>query len=230
VECFNQTIQFASQGTSIPISREGGTKKHLVAPLSVSGEADSSYLPELEPSSDRSVGRYAIRHGRIELRPELRPDGRPETYANLRVWVTDGAVANAVGPGQITGFAKDAPFDTLRITNTVSAAGGADSEGYSDARARFAEALLSRDRIVTETDLVNAVRAFDRRVVKVKTRSRLVRTSHGLKRVQEVMASLDREGFTDAAVEEELLKGGLAHHLEARLLHGTELELRVRWE
>jgi hypothetical protein len=230
VECFNQTIQFASHGTSVPISREAGTKKYLVAPLSISGESESMYLPELQPSGDRCVGRYAIRNGRIEFRPALSPDGKPETYANVRVWLTDGAVGNGVGPGQITSFAKGGPFETLRITNPVAAAGGTDDEGYSDARARVAETLLSRDRVVTEMDLITSVRAYDRRIVEAEVSSRLVRTPHGLRRVQQVTAKLDRDGFTDASVEVELLKNGLQHHLETRLLHGTGLSLGVTWK
>jgi hypothetical protein len=230
VECFNQTIQFASHGTSIPVSREAGTKKYLVAPLSISGESESMYLPELQPSSDRCVGRYAVRNGRIELRPALRPEGKPEEYANVRVWLTDGTIGNGVGPGQITGFAKGGPHETLRIANPVAAAGGTDEEGHADARARIAEALLCRDRIVTKLDLIAAVRAYDRRIVEAEVGSRLVRTTHGLRRVQQVMAKLDRDAFTDAAVEVEILKNGLTHHLESRLLHGTGLNLGVTWK
>jgi len=230
VECFNQTIQFATQGTSIPVSREAGTKRYLVAPLSISGESESAYHPELQPSSDRCVGRYAVRNGRIELRPALLPEGKPELYANVRVWLTDGAIGNAVGPGQITGFAKGGPFETLRIANPVAAAGGTDDEGYSSTRVRIAETLLSRDRIVTENDLITAVRAYDRRIVEAEVSSRLVRTTHGLRRVQQVKAKLDRDGFTDAPVEVELLKNGLTHHLEARLLHGTGLSLGLTWK
>lgn len=229
VECFNQTIQFSSQGTSIPISREAGTKKYLVSPLSISGESDSKYVPELEPSRDHCVGRYAIRNGRIELRPALRPDGKPETYANLRVWVTDGVIGNAVGPGQVTGFARGGPFETLRTTNPVAAAGGTDEESYSDGRARLAETLLSRDRIITRTDLITAVRAYDRRIVDAEVSLQFVRTTRGMKRVQQVVAKLDRDGFTDAEVEVRLLKGGLARYLEARLLHGTGLKLETAW-
>src|SRR5262249_27891632 len=35
VECFNQTSHAATHGTSIPASREAGTKRYLVAPLSI---------------------------------------------------------------------------------------------------------------------------------------------------------------------------------------------------
>jgi len=229
VECFNQTIQFSSQGTSIPISQEGGTRRHLVSPLAVLGEANGRYLHELEPSPDKDAGRYAVRNGRIELRPAKSLDGIPEAYASVRVWVTDGTTGNAVGPGRITGFGKGGKFDMLRVTNPVPAAGGTDGEDFAGARSRFAEALLSRDRIVTEADLVNTVRSFDRRILDAEIHSRLSRASCGLERVQQVIAVLDRDGFTEPAVEVPLLEQELRHHLQGRLLHGIRLDLVFEW-
>ncbi len=229
VECFNQTIQFNSQGTSIPISHEGGTKRHLVSPLAVLGESNGRYLHELEPSPDKDAGRYAVRNGRIELRPAKRLDGIPETYANVRVWVTDGTTGNAVGPGKIAGFGRGGKFDMVRVTNPVPAAGGTDGEDFAGARARFAEALLSRDRIITEADLVNAVRAFDRRILEAEIQSGLSRASYGLERVQQVIAMLDRDGFTEPAVEVPLLEQELQHHLQGRFLHGLRLDLVFEW-
>lgn len=229
VECFNQTIQFGSHGTSIPISQEGGTRRHLVSPLAVMGEGNTRYMHELEPSADKDVGRYAVRHGRIELQPAKRLDGSPEEYANVRVWVTDGTIANGVGPGQITGFGRAGTFETLRLTNPVPAAGGTDGEGFADARTRFAQALLSRDRIVTEADLVNAVRAFDRRILDAEIHAKLSRNSHGLERVQQVIAMLDRDAFVEPAVEVPLLEQELRHHLQGRFLHGIRLQLVFEW-
>jgi hypothetical protein len=229
VECFNQTIQFGSQGTSIPISREGGARRHLVSPLAVVGEANTRYLHELEPSTDKLAGRYVIRHGRIELLPAQRFDGKPEAYANVRAWVTDGATGNAVGPGQITGFGAAGVFETLRLTNPVPAAGGTNGEDFAEARARFAQALLSRDRIVTESDLVGTVRSFDRRILEAEIHSQLSRNSHGLERVQQVIAVLDRDGFIEPSVEIPVLEQELRDHLQARLLHGTRLQLAFEW-
>jgi len=229
VECFNQTIQFSKQGTSIPISQEGGARRHLVSPLAVLGETNGRYLQELEPSPDKDAGRYAVRNGRIELRPAKRLDGIPEAYANVRVWVTDGTIANAVGPGKITGFGRGGKFDMLRVTNPVPAAGGTDGEDFAKARSRFSEALLSRDRIVTEADLVNAVRSFDRRILDAEIHSRLSRADYGLERVQQVIAMLDRDGFTEPSVEVPLLEQELRQHLQGRFLHGLKLELVFEW-
>jgi len=229
VECLNQTIQFASHGTSIPISQEAGGKRHLVSPLAVMGETNTRYLHELEPSPNSQAGRFAVRNGRIELIPAARLDGKPEAYANVRAWVTDGAIGNAVGPGQITGFGRAPAFETLRITNPVPAAGGTNGEGFADARARFAQALLSRDRIVTETDLVATVRSFDRRILDAEIHSTLRRNSHGLERVQQVVAMLDRDGFIEPSVEVPVLEQELRDHLQARFVHGTRLQLAFEW-
>jgi hypothetical protein len=229
VECFNQTIQFQDQGVSIPISRDGGTRKHLVAPLAIFGESNTPYLPEMEPSKDRNAGRYAVRQGRLELRPATSPEGKLEAYANVRVWVTDGALGNSVGPGQIAGSLKASAGQNLRVVNVVAAAGGTEGENYSSAQGRFAEALLSRDRIVTEADLVTALRAFDRRIIDAEVRSAVARTGQGLQRVQRVTAFLDRDAFADAQTEVALLERELVEHLKKRFVHGIGLELQFEW-
>lgn len=229
VECFNQTVQFQDQGVSIPISREGGTRKHLVAPLALFGESNTRYLPEMEASNDRNAGRYAVRQGRLELRPAIKPDGKPEAYANVRVWVTDGALANSVEPGQIAGFLKASAGQNLRFINVVAAAGGTEGENYSSAQGRFAEALLSRDRIVTAADLVTALRAFDRRIVDAEVRAAVARTPRGLERVQQVTVFLEREAFTDPQTEVKFLERELTQHLEKRFVHGVGLELQFEW-
>lgn len=230
VECLNQTIYFQRQGTSIPISQEAGTQRFLVAPLSILGESNSAYLPELQPSTDRSAGRYAVRNGRIELQPARNADGTKEAYANMRIWTTNGKIGNNVGPGAITGFARRAAYSSVRLTNPVSAAGGTNGENYQEARDRFAEALLSRDRIVTETDLVNAVRSFDRRILDAEISSKLERTHQGLKRVENVTVTLDRDAFTDPRAELSILQEDLLCHLRGRFFYNVNLSLSMEWQ
>ncbi len=230
VECFNQTIYFDQQGTSIPISREAGTASYLVAPLSIFGETHTQYLPEFQPSSEKGVGRFATRNGRIELQPARRADGSAEAYANLRVWVTSGALGNGVGPGQVEAFAKRGTFPGVRITNPTSAAGGANTEGYEEAQSRFAEALLSRGRVVTHADLETMARSFDRRIVKADVTSRLKRSELGLQRFQQVTCWLDRDGFVDPDLEMRVLKDDLDRFLRSRFLYDTELSLELEWK
>jgi hypothetical protein len=229
VECFNQTIYFDQHGTSIPISREAGTVNYLVAPLSIFGETQTPYLSEFQPSAEAGVGRYSIRNGRVELQPAKRPDAIPEIYANLRMWITSGALGNKVGPGQVESFAKRGSFTGVRITNPTSAAGGTNAEGYEQAQSRFAEALLSRGRIVTHADLETMARSFDRRIVKAEVSSRLKRSEVGLQRWQQVVCWLDRDAFVDPDVELRMLKDDLDRFLRTRFLYDTELALELEW-
>lgn len=230
VECFNQTVYFDKQGTSIPISREAGTERYLVAPLSVFGEGGSIYLPEMQPSSREGVGRYSLRSGRLELRPARRADNTPEEYCNVRVWITAGALGNRVNPGQVESFLKKDVLSALRATNPTAAAGGADSEEFEQARDRFAAALLSRDRIVTQQDVCAAASAFDGRIRGAYATPGLERVKTGIRRLQRVTVQLDRDAFTDAAAEGPILEEGLARYLKAHLLYDTELRVQLEWK
>ena len=229
VECINQTVYFARQGTSIPISQEAGTSTHFVAPLSVMGEQGNAYLPDSEPSPDSAVGRFAIRNGRMELRPARRPGGEEESFATVRIWVTAGSIGNTVGPGQIQGLAQKKDGATLQLLNPASAAGGATAETLDDAQIRFARTLLSRDRIVTRRDLVIAVRAYDRRVRDAETRSTLERTATGLRRTQKITLVLDASDFADPPAEARILEQNLTRYLQERMLYDTRIQLATRW-
>ena len=228
VECFNQTVDFEKQGTSIPIVREeGGAASHLVAPLSIFGESGSSYLSETEPCAEPNLGRYAIRNGRVELRPASRPDGSRESYANLRLWVTAGSLGNKVGPGKVTGFLKKNQIPGLRLANPTSAAGGSDREEFSKAQARFAQALLSRDRIVTRADLTDAVRAFDSRILSTQVSPTVRRSPQGLERIERVKVRVNADDFTDPQAELPMLQDALLRHLSGRFPLGTEVTVEV---
>ncbi|MFZ0964836.1 MAG: baseplate J/gp47 family protein [Terriglobia bacterium] len=230
VECFNQSIDFGRHGKSIPVSLEGGTPRHLVAPLSVVGSQGSAYLPEFEPSTDPGLGRYALRNGRIELRPARRADGVEDTGANLRLWVTAGSAGNRVGPGQVKTLLRPGSFSGLSLSNPTAAAGGTEGETLQETQMRFAEALLSRDRIVTRADLVAASRAIDRRILKVDVSSGLDRDQHGLRRVERVKVVLNRNDFLDPAEEGRQLQQELTERLGRRVLFDTELRVDLVWE
>ena len=225
VECNNETVSFARHGTSIPVSREAGTAHHLVAPLSITGERGTDYLPELAPSPDLAAGRYTIRNGCIHLSPARHADGQADASVNLRLWVTRGSVANQVGAGQIHSFLKKTGLKALRLSSVTSAAGGTDGESLQETKARFAEALLSRDRVVTRADLLSAVRAFDRRIQVVDIASGVERTGQGLQRVQRLRLAAANDDFVNPDQELRLLMNELKSHLEERLLYDTRLEI-----
>lgn len=229
VECFNQTIRFDQHGFSIPVSKQAGTASYLVAPLAIFGEYGAEYIPEFQPSLDPGAGRYSFQNGRIVLTPARGLDDRLDTYANLRLWVTAGARANHVAAGKVQTFVK--PADPgLRINNLTAAAGGANEEAYAEARARFANAVLSRDRLVTRNDLRTALRAFDRRVLDADLLAGVQRGADGLHRVQRVILHLNRGDFIDEAEEGRVLTDEIRSYLGQRFLFDLELAVDVEWK
>jgi hypothetical protein len=229
VECFNQTVYFDKHGTSVPVSKQAGTSTYLVAPLSISGECGSAYLPEFQPSFDAGAGRYSLQNGRIILAPARSLDDRLDTYANLRLWVTTGARANHVGAGKVQVFVQPAAAG-VRVGSLTAAAGGANEEDYSQARPRFAGAVLSRDRLITRTDLITALRAFDRRVLGAELAAGLHRGGDGLQRVQRVTLHLKRADFIDSAEESRVLAEEIKAYLGQRFLYDMELAIDVEWK
>jgi hypothetical protein len=230
VECANQTVYFDQQGRSVPASCEAGTSGYLVAPAAIFGESGSPYLPEmLESSPGPNVGRYSILNGRIELRPPISVTGQPERYANLRLWVTRGKLGNRVGPGQIQSFAAQGVRADVHLLQTTWAAGGENGETYEEARARFYQALLSRDRIVTREDLTTAAHAFDRRLGKIRVNTRLERTSSGLQRTHHLTIGMSRDDFADPAAESPVLQDELTRFLKARMLYDEALSINWEW-
>jgi len=226
--CLNQTIYFDRQGTSIPIQHDSGTAPtYPVALMAVLGEDEVKYLPQFEPSASPRVGRYTIRNGRIDFTPALRRDGSQQAYANLRMWVTNGTLGNSVGPGRVTGFLRKGLVAGVRVTNPTAAAGGSNDEQFQSAHARFASALLARDRIVTAEDLRAAARAFDWRIRDAVTSPALERTQQGLRKVERVRVWVDRTAFLDLDTEVRMLKDQLASFLQNRSLNETTLRLEV---
>jgi hypothetical protein len=228
VECFNQTVRFSEHGTCIPIaSDEGGAGGHLVSAISIVGESTGPYQHEMQSVTNEGRGRYGIRNGRIDLQPGISSDGRQDGYANLRVWVTKGRVGNTVGPGQVSSFGNRNPDTNLKLGNPTAAVGGTDGEDLAPARERFASSLLSRDRIVTRSDVINSARSFDSRIVTAEVAAGVVRTEHGLQRVEHVTIRVKKGDFVDPAEELRILREGLLRHLSSRFPHGTRLSVEL---
>ena len=228
--CRNQTVHFKKDGTSIPIGiKTSGSRELMVAPLSVSSRDYRSYAQGIQPRSDGIQGWFEIRNERIQLHPGMQLDGSEEESANLRLWLTNGALGNLMAPGDIAGFASSATFDDIRVTQMTSSAGGADGEEYALAERRFAETMLSRGSVVTRADLETAAIAYDRRVLSATVESRIDRRPEGLRRVARLWLSLDPDGFTDRDLELPVLQQGLTRLLEARLIEGTLLDVRFEW-
>jgi hypothetical protein len=229
IECFNQTVYFDKHGTSIPVGKDGGAQYYLVAPISIFGESGSEYVPKFQPTFDDRVGRYTLENGRIGLTPARNSDDRPDTYVNLRLWLTAGARAKEVGPGKIQEFAEPAAAG-LRISNLTAAAGGADEESFAEARSRFAEAVLSRDRLITRSDVITALRAFDRRVLGATLAAGLERGAQGMKRIQQITVQLNREDFIDPLEEGRILAEEIRLYFGQQFFYDMDLAISLEWK
>jgi hypothetical protein len=228
VECFNQTIHFAINGTTIPVSRETGGRSFLVAPLSVAGESGETYLPEFQPSMYAGVGRYRLHQGHLTLLPGKMRDGQDETYANLRLWMTAGAAGNQMGVGQLQSF-LNAPARGLSVENITAGAGGSDGEGLHSATRRFSEVLLSRQRLLTRSDLEVSIRSFDRRITGIDVQPILARSKRGLRRLHRITVTAMRDRFAAPEEEARELVTDLRSFLRERLPLDVDADVELAW-
>jgi hypothetical protein len=225
----NQTVQFERDGFSVPVVKEGGTPEHLVAPLSVMSLDNDVYEPAMRPGMDASAGRFELANHRLTLYPGTHGDGTPHAGANVRLWLTNGALGNRVGPGDIGGFANAAALTGIRIAPFTAASGGSDGEHIASEERRFADALLTRGRIVTRQDLETAALAIDRRILDAVTTSGIVRKDSGIRRVERVHLTLDSHAFSKPEIELPALKSQIESSLAARIVQGLELEVEFVW-
>ena len=225
----NQTVHFAKDGLSIPVNKEGETPEHLVAPLSISSENNEPYEAGTKIGANASAGWYELQNGRLTLHPGLSRDGSAHEAANVRFWLTNGSLGNQVGPGDITGFSNAAALQGVRIVAFTAASGGSDGEDMASEERRFADALLTRGRIVTEEDLRAAALAIDRRVLKAAIDSGIERGAAGLERVLRLELTLDSHGFSKPELELPPLQSQIATALQSRLVQGLGLRVEFVW-
>ena len=225
----NQTIRFERDGISIPVVKEGGTPEHLVAPLAVMSVENEPYEASTRPGADPSAGRFELHNNRLTIYPGRHRDGSVHDGANVRLWLTNGALGNRVGPGDINGFANAASLTGVRLAPFTAASGGSDGEHMATGERRFADALLSRGRIVTRQDLETAALAIDRRILEAVTSSGVVRRDEGIRRVERVQLTLDSAAFLKPEIELPALKSQIEASLGGRLVQGMELEVAFTW-
>ena len=228
VEVLNQTIYFENDGTSIPFNG-GGRARYLVRPISIKGENGSEYLHEVDPTATELTGRYRFRRDRLEIEPARTARGVSDRFANVRLLLSNGKLANGVSTGAVTTFLKKISIPALKVTNLNGAAGGTDGESFVQAQNRFAELLLSRERAVTYADLQAIVKAFEPRVRNLNCLATLERTPTGLRRVQRITAALDRHSFTAPDEESIILQRELEAHLQERALLGLNIRVAIEW-
>ncbi len=225
----NQTIEFARDGISIPVTKSSGTPELLVAPLTVMSTENDPYEAGTQAGANAAAGRYELRNQRLTFFPGSHADGRQHTAANVRLWLTNGELGNRVGPGEISGFANAASLTGVRVAPLTAASGGSDGEEVAKEERRFADALLTRGRIVTRQDLETAALAIDRRIVKASSKSGVKRQDGALRRVESLDLTLDAGGFTNPEIELPALKSQIEVSLQSRLVQGLELAVEFTW-
>lgn len=228
IECLNQTIRFAENGTTIPISRETGGRSFLVAPLSITGESGETYLHEFQPSFQPGIGRYRLHQGHLTLLPGKMSNGEDETYANIRLWMTAGSTGNQMGVARLQSFAA-APMHSLSVENITAAAGGSDGEGLHSAQRRFSEALLSRQRLLTRADLEVSIRSFDRRITGIEVHPVLARSTRGLRRLHRITVTAGRDRFAAPDEEARALVLDLHSFLAERMPLDVDVSVELAW-
>ncbi len=225
----NQTVVFERDGISIPATKSSGTPELLVAPLTVMSVDNESYMAGTQPGASAATGRYELHNNRLTFYPGRHADGSEHTAVNVRLWLTNGALGNRVGMGDIPGFANPAALTGIRLAPLTAASGGSDGEDVASEERRFADALLTRGRIVTRQDLETSAMAIDRRVLAAATTTGMERFDDGLRRVQRLQLTLDSAGFTRPEVELPALKSQIENSLRTRLVQGMELVVEFLW-
>ena len=225
----NQTVRFAEDGLSIPVIKAGGTPEYLVAPLGINSEENEPYEAGTRIGANAAAGWFELHNGRLTLHPGAHQDGTPHLAANVRFWLTNGALGNHVGPGDISGFTNAAALQGIRIVPFTAASGGSDGEEMASEERRFADALLTRGRIVTQTDLEAAALALDRRVLQAKVESGVERGADGLERVLRLQLTLDVHAFTSPELELPPLQSQIETSLRSRLVQGQTLKVDFLW-
>lgn len=225
----NQTIHYEQDGVSVPVVKKSGTPEHLVAPLTVMSIDNDPYESASRPGADASVGRFELANNRLTLYPGTKPDGTIDSGANIRLWLTNGALGNHVGPGDITGFANAAALHGIRLAPFTAASGGSDGENMASEERRFADALLTRGRIVTKQDLEAAALAIDRRILDASSTPGMLRKDGGIHRVERLQLTLDSHAFSKPEIELPVLKSQIEISLGARIVQGLELEVEFLW-
>lgn len=229
VEVLNHTVKFDDSGASIPVGNAGGQTRYLVRTISVIGERGAEYVDASEATAGTDAGRYRFRGGCLEIEPARTSRGVADRYANVRLLLTRGEGGDKVEAGGVNAILRKVAGTAPEMTSLTGAAGGSNGETLNVARQRFAELILTRERVVTHADLEAVVRTYEPRARRVECRPTLARTASGLRRVQRVTVTLERGSFILPEVESEVLKRELTLRLQARALLGLEVEVEIAW-
>ncbi|HEU0051763.1 MAG TPA: hypothetical protein VFQ39_01255, partial [Longimicrobium sp.] len=226
VETCDSHVMFERMGTAVRFRPEGRDDVHVVGVLSVVGERGDRYVEESSTEAALGAGRWRYRDGSFELRPAWHASGHVDHFAVVRLLQSDGVRGNGADVGQarrVPGLANV----TAQVSSLTTSRGGAPPPAYAPARARFAELLRTRDRVVTAADVEVAAQTFEPRVRAVEVENRAEPGAGGVERVVCVTARVRPGDFADAEAEFVRLGALLEEHLRARSVLGQAVRVRV---
>jgi hypothetical protein len=227
VEVMSERLTFDRMGMAVVLSPEEDHDRHLLGVLSVVGESGASYVDQHDLAASPASGRYHCRHGVLDVHPAQRPSGRYDGYAMVHLLYCDGARANGVDIGDLCTSNSKLANLTASVRNLTVSRGGAAPPSYADARTRFAEALRTRERIVTAADVDVSARAFEPRIDRVDVVATCDRTSSGLRPVDLVTIHVRHGEFADPEADLVRLRDRLERHLQQRAMIGHRIRVAI---
>lgn len=229
VEVWSEQIDFDRLGSVVTHRPFGSVNRHVMGVLSVHGESGDPYVEVADLEAPASAGRYRYAgKARFEFAPARRPGGRFDRYAMLRLLYCDGDQGNGILPGEIKQIRGDLANNPIaRVASLTASKGGGAPPAYGDARARFAELLRTRERLVTAADIEIAVRSFEPNVRAVEVESTSEITDTGLGLVTRVTARVSTEDFSEPEAEFERLAVELEEYLRARSMIGHRITVTI---
>ena len=228
LELIDQTLSFDRSGTTLRIRPEGADDRHVLSALSVIGEYSDHYVLEGDLDAPMDTGRFRLRGKMIEVRPHRSEIGRRDRAATVRLRLCDGARANGLQIGALQQLRESVSGNPrLQVSNVVPTRGGSEALAYPAARIRFADLVRTRERIITEDDILIAVRAFDGRLATAIVRAAPRVRMGVLEFVDEVVVSVSSFALADPVAEPVIIRERLERHLSARWMMGRQLVVRV---
>jgi hypothetical protein len=229
VEVWNEQVLFDRAGRVVTLAPEGHADRHVMGILSVIGEAGTPYAEESDVAAPLTHGRYRYRAGELEFRPARGPTGRMDGYAMARLLFCDAERANGMEGGDLHRIGSSLSNATAQVANLTVTRGGCEPPPFAPARTRFAELLLTRERVVTAADIEVTVRAFEPRVRGVRVESCAELHDGALRRVESVTARVNPADFADPEAEVIRLRGQLQRHLQERAVIGQQIRVEVEY-
>jgi hypothetical protein len=227
VEVFSESVNFARMGTAVRFVPEGSRDRYVLGVRSVIGASGIHYVEESDVRSVLPHGRYRARGDHFEFRPALQESGRFDPYAVIRVLYSDGERANGLRDRDLKHIPAGLANVTAQVENLTVSRGGSAPPPYPEARARFAELLRTRERVVTAADIEIACMVFEPRIEAVRVQSGTEVRDGVPQRVETVIATVSPAEFADPGAELPRLRELLEADLQSRAVLGQHIRVTL---